>query len=110
MEWGMGVERRVSALAASSMEPAETLRRLETELEVEVALRRTEVAWLTDTAEELVQGEGLEATPRRTDIRTRLTEVTSLWERLQNITSARANKLRQIIEVRAPVYFYTEHE
>lgn len=64
-----------------------------------MGLRRREAEWLRGAGAELVEAEGLEATPRRTQLSTSLAVVNDAWERVQQLTSARANKLRQIIEV-----------
>jgi len=97
--WASGVDRRLEGLSNGGCgEPADQLRRLETELEAEVGLRRREAEWLRDCGAELVSAEGLEATPRRAHLNNRLSTVNSAWERVQQLTSARANKLRQIIE------------
>lgn len=93
------MERRLSGLTSSTSEPVDVLRRLETELEAEVGLRRREAEWLRGAGTELLGAEGLEATPRRAHLSTRLAAVTEAWERVQQLTSARATKLRQIIEV-----------
>lgn len=94
------MERRLNSFSSSASEPADVLRRLETELEAEVGLRRRETEWLRGAGAELVEAEGLEATPRRTQLSTSLAVVNERWERVQQLTSARTNKLRQIIEVR----------
>lgn len=93
------MERRLNGFSSSASEPADVLRRLETELEAEVGLRRRETEWLRGAGAELVEAEGLEATPRRTQLSTSLAVVNERWERVQQLTSARTNKLRQIIEV-----------
>lgn len=100
LTWAGQVERRLNGFSSSASEPADVLRRLETELEAEVGLRRRETEWLRGAGAELVEAEGLEATPRRTQLSTSLAVVNERWERVQQLTSARTNKLRQIIEVR----------
>ncbi|XP_046685133.1 nesprin-2-like isoform X1 [Homalodisca vitripennis] len=98
LTWTTGVGRRLESLAVSCGEPEEVLRRLETELEAEVVLRRREVEWLRGAGAELVEAEGLEATPRRAEVKARVSAVEDAWDKVQQMTSARANKLRQIIE------------
>ena len=54
LNWCDKIERRMENLSVSVSEPDEVLRRLETELEAEVVLRRREVDWLEESANELI--------------------------------------------------------
>lgn len=99
--WAGQVGLRLERLLAngSGGEPEDVLRRLETELVAEVALRRREVEWIRETGQTLVDSEGIEATPRRASLKARLMAVDEAWDTVQQTTSARANKLRQIMQV-----------
>ncbi|XP_039283704.1 nesprin-2-like isoform X1 [Nilaparvata lugens] len=100
------VAHRRPVAGAGSGGADQVLRRLETELQAEVVLKRREVEWLTEAGSQLAAAESDDS---RTDVAGKLDDsrpnvagklaaVTDAWERLQQLTNARANKLRHIIQ------------
>jgi nesprin-1 len=78
------------------------LRRLETELQAEVALKSREVDWLLCTGSELIQacaGDGETEVEQRKELENKVQQVHDTWDRLQNLSKSRANKLHDILEV-----------
>jgi nesprin-1 len=83
-------------------DPEEVLHRLETELQAELALKRREVDWLLHTGSELIQacaGDGETEVEQRKEIESKVERVHDTWDRLQNLSKSRANKLHDILQV-----------
>lgn len=95
MAWVKQIESRLEGLSVGICEPDQVLRQLETELQAEVVLKKVEVGWLVETGNKLAAAEG----DKKTDIETKVKDVQEAWDKLQEITNARANKLRHIIKV-----------
>uniref|UniRef100_A0A1B6E5A8 KASH domain-containing protein n=2 Tax=Clastoptera arizonana TaxID=38151 RepID=A0A1B6E5A8_9HEMI len=98
LKWADQIDKRLENLSVCSSTPDEVLRRLETELEAEVVLRRREVDWLQSTGNNLLSAEGKDSTPRKTEIEHKVHEVVERWQKLQHATNARTNKLKHIIQ------------
>lgn len=99
--WASDVESRVDQGSAAG-DPEEVLRRLETELQAEVALKSREVDWLLHTGSELIQacaGEAETEVEQRKEIESKVQQVQDAWDRLQNLSKSRANKLHDILQV-----------
>jgi nesprin-1 len=99
--WASDVESRVDKGSVTE-DPEEVLRRLETELQAEVALKSREVDWLLHTGSELAQayaGDGEIEAEQRKEIESKVQQVHDTWNRLQNMSKSRANKLHDILQV-----------
>jgi nesprin-1 len=99
--WASDVELRVDQGTAAG-DAEEVLRRLETELQSEVALKSREVDWLLQTGSELAQayaGDGEMEVEQRKEIESKVQQVHDAWDRLQNLRKSRANKLHDILQV-----------
>jgi len=99
--WASDVESRVDKGSAAE-DPEEVLRRLETELQAEVALKSREVDWLLHSGSELAQayaGDGETEDEQRKEIEYKVQQVHDAWNRLQNLSKSRANKLHDILQV-----------
>lgn len=99
--WASDVESRVDKGSAAE-DPEEVLRRLETELQAEVALKSREVDWLLHSGSELAQayaGDGETEDEERKEIEYKVQQVHDAWNRLQNLSKSRANKLHDILQV-----------
>jgi nesprin-1 len=99
--WATDVESRVEQGSAAG-DPEEVLHRLETELQAEVALKSREVDWLLHTGSELAQafaGDGETEIEQRKEIESKVQQVHDTWDRLQNLSKSRANKLHDILQV-----------
>jgi nesprin-1 len=99
--WASDVEMRVDQGSATG-DAEELLRRLETELQSEVALKSREVEWLLHTGSELAQacgGDGETEVEQRKEIEGKVQQVHDAWDRLQNLRKSRANKLHDILQV-----------
>jgi nesprin-1 len=99
--WASDVESRVDKGSAAE-DPEEVLRRLETELQAEVALKSREVDWLLHSGSELAQayaGDGEREAEQRKEIECKVQQVHDVWNQLQNLGRARANKLHDILQV-----------
>lgn len=98
--WASDVESRVDQGSAVG-DPEEVLRRLETELQAEVALKTREVDWLLHTGSELLQTcaeDGETEVEQRKEIESKVQQVHDTWDRLQNLSKCRANKLHDILQ------------
>jgi nesprin-1 len=83
-------------------DPEEVLRRLETELQAELALKGREVDWLLHTGSELIEacaGDRETEVEQRKEIGGKVQQVRDTWDRLQNLSKSRANKLHDILQV-----------
>ncbi|PSN34718.1 hypothetical protein C0J52_20229 [Blattella germanica] len=101
LTWAKDVESRVEQGSSISGDPEEVLRRLETELQSEVALKSREVDWLLVTGAELVQasaGDGQTEAEQRREIEAKVEQVRETWDRLQNLSKTKANKLHDILQ------------
>jgi hypothetical protein len=106
--WASDVESRVDKGSVAE-DPEEELRRLETELQAEVALKSREVDWLLHSGSELAQayaGDGETEDEQRKEIECKVQQVHDAWNRLQNLSKSRANKLHDILQVHKLI----EHE
>nr|CAD7603271.1 unnamed protein product [Timema genevievae] len=93
--WAGDVESRLDG--SSSGDPEEVLRRLETELQAEVSLKRREVDWLHTAGQELI-----EVCPEGTgDIADKIQQVQEAWRRLQGLGEVRANRLHHILQTKS---------
>jgi hypothetical protein len=87
---------------STAVDPEEILHRLETELQAELALKRREVDWLLHTGSELIQacaGDGETEVEQRKEIESKVQRVHDTWDRLQNLSKSKANKLHDILQV-----------
>nr|CAD7432086.1 unnamed protein product [Timema monikensis] len=93
--WAGDVESRLDS--SSSGDPEEVLRRLETELQAEVSLKRREVDWLLTTGQELI-----EVCPEeKGGIADKIQQVQEAWRRLQGLGEVRANRLHHILQTKS---------
>nr|CAD7412488.1 unnamed protein product [Timema poppensis] len=93
--WAGDVESRLDG--SSSGDPEEVLRRLETELQSEVSLKRREVDWLHTTGQELI-----EVCPEeKGGIADKIQQVQEAWRRLQGLGEVRANRLHHILQTKS---------
>ena len=99
MSWADGLEERLGRLSGSgALEACEVLRRLETELAAEVALKRREVDWLNTTSAEL-SGTEPQSSERYVQLETSSNQVNNAWRKILTATDQRAARLRSIIQV-----------
>lgn len=89
------IESRLEGLSVGISEPDQVLRQLETELQAEVVIKRREVDWLVETGKKLADAEGDE----KAVFEEKVHAVQEAWDKLQQLTNARASKLRHIIKV-----------
>lgn len=97
--WLQDSENRVhncdDATTTSLDEPEETLRRIESELQAEMALKQRELDWLQTTGEQLIQ---VADNQEKKEVETSLQEVNERWTRLMTAGRARANKLVDLMQ------------
>ncbi|CAH1990103.1 unnamed protein product [Acanthoscelides obtectus] len=90
----------ISEETAVPSDPKELLRKLETELQAEMALKEREYNWLLKTGKELVDSCGdeyAEVTSKQI-IQHRTDEVLVRWERLENLAKSRFNKINDMMQ------------
>lgn len=90
--WLQDAETRMHCCdeAAGLEEPEEALRRLETELQAEMALKQRELEWLQTTGQRLIDVAEYDEID---DIQSSINEMNERWSRLMSAGKARANKL-----------------
>lgn len=100
MEWMDGIENRLDSEAHSVLrDPEELLRRLEKDVESEIALREREREWLLSSGRELLT---FYATNSDNDQRTRneierkVNAVVERWERLKNLCKQRTTQIHEL--------------
>ena len=79
-------------------EPEETLKRLECELQAEIALKQREVSWLQATGQDLIQ---VAEEEERDRLQRSLDEANERWDRLLATGKARATKLVDLMRTMA---------
>lgn len=81
-------------------DPKEILRRLESELQAEMALKEREYNWLLKTGKELVDscGEEYADVTAKQIIQARTDEVSARWERLESIGRSRVSKIHELMQ------------
>jgi nesprin-1 len=97
---------------STTVDPEEILRRLETELQAELALKSREVDWLLHTGSELIQacaGDGETEVEQRKEIESKVQRVHDTWDRLQNLSKSRANRLHDILQVTIALQQFWDH-
>lgn len=82
------------------LEPKELLRKLETELQAEMALKEREYNWLVKTGKEIHDscGEEYADVTAKQIIKARTEEVGELWDRLEQIGKSRFNKINDLMQ------------
>ncbi|XP_049790158.1 muscle-specific protein 300 kDa-like [Schistocerca nitens] len=93
MTWASEVEARLER--SSTADAEEVLRRLETELQAEVALKRREAEWLTRTGRELLAEMDTNADP---ELKERVERVETRWRELQDLGRSRAARLAELLQ------------
>ncbi|VEN55994.1 unnamed protein product, partial [Callosobruchus maculatus] len=90
----------ISEETAVPSDPKELLRKLETELQAEMALKEREYNWLLKTGKELVEscGEEYAEVTSKQIIQHRTDEVVVRWERLENLAKSRFNKINDMMQ------------
>lgn len=76
-------------------EPEEVLKRVESELQAEMALKQRELEWLQNTGQELI--DVAEDSTERTKLQRALDELNERWSKLLNAGKARTNKLEDLM-------------
>lgn len=81
-------------------DPKEILRRLESDLQAEMALKDREYNWLLKIGKELVDscGEEYADVTAKQIIQARTDEVSVRWERLENVGRSRVNKIHELMQ------------
>nr|XP_023021800.1 nesprin-1-like isoform X2 [Leptinotarsa decemlineata] len=86
--------------SSTPMDPKELLRKLETELQAEMALKEREYSWLLKTGKEIVDscGDEYADVTARQIFQTRTEEVSERWNRLESIGKSRFNKINDALQ------------
>lgn len=103
INWVTDLENRIDLDSESSStpsDPQELLKKLETELQAEMALKEREYNWLLRTGKELVDscGEEYADVTAKQIIQARTDEVTARWERLENVSKGIFNKINDLMQ------------
>ncbi|XP_076391990.1 muscle-specific protein 300 kDa-like isoform X2 [Megachile rotundata] len=80
--------------AMTPNEPGETLKRLECELQAEIALKQRDLSWLQNTGQDLIE---VAEEKERETLQRSLDEVNERWDRLLAMGKARATKLVELM-------------
>ncbi|KAL3268193.1 hypothetical protein HHI36_007318 [Cryptolaemus montrouzieri] len=101
--WTDELEKRIlkdSANDCSVDDPEELLRKLETDLNVEMMLKQREYNWLITTGNELVSscGDQYSDVTAKQIIHSKTNEVKVRWERLEALGKSKTNKLHSLLE------------
>ncbi|KAK0098783.1 hypothetical protein PV326_003124, partial [Microctonus aethiopoides] len=93
--WLTDTETRLSNYDATILqEPEEALKRLESELDAEMALKQRELEWLQNTGEELICV-GVDEDKEK--LEQALNEINGKWNRLMNTSKIKTNKLTDLM-------------
>lgn len=86
--------------ALNMKDPEEILRKLETELQAEIALKEREYIWLVATGNQLVASCGDEYSDVviKQNLQQKTNEIQERWECLENLGRTRANKIHDMLE------------
>lgn len=96
MVWLDDVDARINNCDTRVLdEPDEALKRIECELQVEMALKQRELEWLQNTGQDLII---VAEEKERAKIQSSLDEVNERWARLLTAGKARANKLTDLVQ------------
>lgn len=104
VSWADDLEKRIDKESESGAlnmkDPEEILRKLETELEAEMALKEREYGWLVLTGNELIDtcGEEYSDVVIKQSLQAQTREVQERWVRLESLGKARANKIHDMME------------
>lgn len=100
--WAREVEQRLNDKNDSGVvivkEPEDILRKLECEIQTEMALKEREVDWLLTTGKELLDGCGSDDLVNREQVQLKVDQINDSWTMLQNLGKTKANKLHDIIQ------------
>ncbi|CAG9835633.1 unnamed protein product [Diabrotica balteata] len=101
--WVNDVEKRLNQdydMNQTLLEPKELLRKLETELQAEMALKEREYNWLVKTGKDIYEscGEEYADVTAKQIIQTRTEEVVDEWDRLDQIGKSRFNKINDLMQ------------
>lgn len=99
LTWMRDAEARLQADATGLDEPEEVLRKLECELQAEMALKQRELDWLRNNGKELMEN-ALESDERDRLLVT-LDEMSERWNALTTASKARANKIIDLVQTAA---------
>lgn len=102
MAWADAIENRLEneSTPTDAKDPEEALRKLETDLHVEMGLKEREYKWLVNTGEDLVAacGEEYSDIVAKQNIQARVNEVIQKWEDLENIGKTKAGKIHDMMQ------------
>lgn len=103
MTWVTDLENRIDLDSESSStpsDPQELLKKLETELQAEMALKEREYNYLLRTGKELVEscGEEYADVTARQIIQARTDEVAARWERLDNVSRGIFKRINDLMQ------------
>lgn len=100
MQWMDSIEMRLNNEAHSVLrDPEELLRRLEKDVESEIALREREKEWLLSSGRELLTfyaSNSEQDQQIRKEIKRKLDAVVDRWERLKNLCKSRSNQIHEL--------------
>ncbi|XP_024081431.1 nesprin-2-like isoform X2 [Cimex lectularius] len=109
LNWAKGVDERLDRMSSHRfMDAGQALRRLETEIQSEVSIKKKEVDWLSTTGRELLSVED-EGTPHGKRLTQSLETLTKTWKNILANTDGRAAKLRTVIQHMAELEVKMEH-
>lgn len=94
--WLTDTETRIYSCDTTSLdEPEEALKRLDGELDAEMALKQRELEWLQSTGQDLTD---ITDSETKEKLKQSLAEINERWTRLMNTGKARANKLMDLMQ------------
>lgn len=100
MQWMDNIENRLDTESQSELyDPEELLRRLEKDIQSEIALREREKEWLLSSGHELLSFyDGNNGTDQlhRDEIQLKLNSIIDRWERLKMLCKSRATKIHDL--------------
>lgn len=100
--WATELEIRLEkeTREALALDPRELLRKLEVELQAEMALKNREYEWLVRVGTELVNccGDEYADVTAKQIIQAKTDDVQDKWERLETLGKSKANKIQDMIE------------
>lgn len=100
--WATELETRLEkeTREALALDPRELLRKLEVELQAEMALKNREYEWLVRVGTELVNccGDEYADVTAKQIIQAKTDDVQDKWERLETLGKSKANKIQDMIE------------
>lgn len=104
INWANDLEKRLEQEHEKDVvtvkDPEEVLRKLETELQAEMSLKKREYHWLTTTGTDLVNacGEDYSDVVAKQNIQIRTNEVYERWERLESLGRSKVNKIQDMTQ------------